>query len=69
MEVSIRNEIGKVVPSEKIPELPTEIADLLSEDSRLIDDIRSSRAKQVFNQGTSASIGANFIEEIVDIRS
>tara|TARA_B100001123_G_scaffold445097_1_gene595785 strand:- start:551 stop:1717 length:1167 start_codon:yes stop_codon:yes gene_type:complete len=69
MEVSIRNEIGKVVPPEKIPELPTEIADLLSEDSRLIDDIRSSRANQVFNQGTSASIGANFIEEIVDIRS
>ncbi|MEC9292958.1 MAG: CDP-glycerol glycerophosphotransferase family protein [Chloroflexota bacterium] len=69
MEVSIRNEIGKVLHPKKIPELPTEIANLLSKDSGLIDDIRNSRAKHVFNLGNSASIGANFIEEIMNIRS
>ena len=69
IEISVRNEIGKVVHQEKIPELPTYITNLLSKDSGLISNIRSSRAKHVFNQGKSASIGANFIEEIMDRRS
>ena len=69
IEVSVRNEIGKVVQPEKIPELPTYITNLLSKDSDLISNIRSSRAKHVFNQDKSACIGANFVEEIMDIRS
>jgi YidC/Oxa1 family membrane protein insertase len=67
-EISVRNEIGKVVHPEKIPELPTDITNLLK-DSGLISNIRSSRAKHVFNQDKSACIGANFIEKIMDIRS
>ncbi len=69
IEVSVRNEIGKVVSPKHIPELPTEITNLISKNSGLIKDIRSSRAKHVFNQGKSASIGADFIEEIIDSRS
>ena len=69
IEVSVRNQIGKVVHPEKIPELPTYITNLLSKDSGLISNIRSSRAKYVFNQDKSACIGADFVEEIMDIRS
>ena len=67
-EVLVRNEIGKVLHPEKISELPTEIENLLSKDSELIEGIHRSRARHVFNQGKSASIGANFIEEIINIR-
>ena len=69
IEVSVRNEIGKIVHPKNIPELPTEIKSLISNNSGLAKGIRSSRAKHVFNQGQSAIIGANFIEGIIDNRS
>ncbi|MEC9292930.1 MAG: CDP-glycerol glycerophosphotransferase family protein [Chloroflexota bacterium] len=69
IEVSVRNEIGKVVHPKNISELPSEITNILSKNSGLIKDIRSSRAKHVFNQGRSARIAANFIEEMIDTRS
>jgi len=66
IEVSIRNEIGEVLELKNIDQIPTAISNLLSTGQQQIKNIRASRDIRVFNQGTSASIGAKFIEKIAD---
>ena len=66
IEVSVRNEIGEVLELKNIDRVPTAINNLLSTDQQQIENIRASRDIRVFNQGTSASVGAKFIEKIAD---
>ena len=66
VEVSVRSEIGEVLGLKKIHQISEAIANLLSIDQQPIGNIRASRNKRVFNQGISASIGAEFIEKIAD---
>lgn len=66
IEVSVRNEIGKVLELRNIDCIPNAISNLLSTGNQRIGKIRASRDLRVFNQGASASIGAEFIEKIAD---
>jgi YidC/Oxa1 family membrane protein insertase len=66
IEVSVRNEIGEVVELKNIDCIPTAINNLLSTAQQQIENIRASHAIRVFNQGSSASVGAKFIEKIAD---
>jgi hypothetical protein len=68
LEVSVRNEIGQVLALEDLHQLPDVIGNLLSQDSEISNDIRISRENRVFNLGMSATIGADFIEQISDQR-
>lgn len=67
-EVAVRTEIGELLSVDELSRLPNVIDGVLSENSAKIDDIRRSRDKRVFNLGKSASIGADFIEKILDER-
>ena len=66
IEVSVRNEIGEVLELKNIDRVPTAINNLLSTAQQQIENISASRDIRVFNQGTSASVGAKFIEKIAD---
>jgi len=66
IEVSVRNEIGNVLELRNIDCIPNAISNLLSTGNERIGKIRASRDLRVFNQGASASIGAEFIEKIAD---
>ena len=66
IEVSVRNEIGEVLELKNIDCVPTAINNLISTAQQQIENIIASRDIRVFNQGTSASVGAKFIEKIAD---
>jgi hypothetical protein len=62
----VRTEIGEVLSVNELDHLPNVIDGLLSEDLAKVSDIRRSREKRVFNLDKSASIGADFIEKILE---
>jgi hypothetical protein len=66
LEVSIRSEIGGVLDVDDLTRLPEVIGELFSDDSGRVSNIKRSRDARVFNPGKSASVGADFIEKMVD---
>ena len=68
MEVTVRNEVGETVGLNELVEVPDMIDRLIPVDPGRVNDIRRSYEKRVFSRGSSAGVGADFIEKIVDER-
>jgi hypothetical protein len=62
-EVSIRSNIGKVVPLGRLHEIPRHIEELCSNTDSYKRQIREIRSKNIFNIGRSGIIGAAYIAE------
>jgi hypothetical protein len=64
IEVQLRSEIGAVVSTDRLHELPHWVEDLCSETSNWKERIRESRARWVYNVGNSGAIGASYIADL-----
>ena len=64
LEVSIREKIGYVIDPKKINEIPTILTEI--NDKPRTEEIRQIRSQTVFNVGTSAKVGAEYIVKILD---
>lgn len=67
-EVSVREEIGMILPSEQIPQIGAAIERLLGERAAYKDRLRELRAKHVYCSWRSNQIGAEHILRILDGR-
>ena len=63
-EVEMRSKTGKIVTPEKIADIPNLITNLNGDDS-FQKNITKLRKKSVFNLGTSGSVGANFLFDLI----
>jgi len=66
MEISIREEIGSILGVGEISKISDVVQGLISPEANNVESIRTSRERRVFNEGRSASVGADFIEQMVD---
>ena len=64
LEVSIRERIGYVINPKKLNEIPTILTEI--NDKPRTEEIREIRSQTVFNIGTSAKVGAEYIVKILD---
>ena len=64
LEVSIREKIGYVINPKKLNEIPTILTEI--NDKPRTEEIRQIRSQTVFNVGTSAKVGAEYIVKILD---
>ena len=64
IEVSIRNELGFVIPTKDISKIPTIIKNSCTKNVDIQEKIQLLREKIVFNVGKSAIIGAKYIDEL-----
>ena len=63
-EVSIRSNIGKVIPLGRLHEIPMHIEELCSNRDSYKRQIRKIRSENIFNIGRSGVIGAAYIAEM-----
>jgi phosphonate transport system ATP-binding protein len=63
-EVEMRSKTGKIVSPEKLADIPNIITNLNSDDS-FQKNITKLRKKSVFNLGTSGSVGANYLFDLI----
>ena len=66
IEISIRNNIGKIVSPKELHKIPELIENLEINSKTIRDDIIDIRSKTVFNLNNSSLIGAKFIKEKLD---
>jgi YidC/Oxa1 family membrane protein insertase len=66
LEVSYRDEIGKVISPDRLGELPAALESLKQDSNTFRSNIRNLREKYFFNIGSSAEQGA---KALVDIAS
>ena len=64
IEVAIREKIGYLIEPNNLNEIPKIILEL--DDKSRAEQIRDIRSQTVFNIGKSASVGAEYIEKILD---
>lgn len=64
LEVSIREKIGYVINPKNLNEIPTILTEI--NDKPRTEEIREIRSQTVFNIGTSAKVGAEYIIKILD---
>lgn len=64
IEISIRNKIGRVISPNNLEEIPRVIRDLDKNVQNISEQIREVRSKTVYNVGTSAKIGAKYIQQL-----
>ena len=64
LEVSIRERIGYVINPKKLNEIPTILTEI--NDKPRTEEITEIRSQTVFNIGTSAKVGAEYIVKILD---
>ena len=67
-EVSVREEIGMILPPEQIPQIGAAIERLLAERVAYKDRIRELHAKYIYCSGRTNQIGAEHILRILDER-
>jgi len=65
-ETTIREKIGRVVPSSALDTLPTVIEELNNSSRTFVDRIRSIREESVFNLGNSSQVGAGYLVELLN---
>ena len=63
-EVEMRSKTGKIVSPEKLADIPNIITNLNIDDS-FQKNITKLRKKSVFNLGTSGSVGANYLFDLI----
>jgi len=63
-EVEMRSQTGTIVAPEKLADIPNIITNLHSDDS-FQKNISKLRKKSVFNLGTSGSVGANYLFDLI----
>ena len=63
IEISIRNKVGHVIQPTKIEEIPNLITSL-NENKKNSEEIRDIRSKTVYNIGKSATVGAEYIQQL-----
>ena len=66
IEIQIRDKIGKIVSPNNLEEIPTFLKNLQKNDHNVKEQIRSIRSKTVYNIGNSATVGAKYIQEIIE---
>ena len=66
IETNIRREVGYVISSNELEEIPEKINSLFENTGKFRKQIREIRSKTVFNIGKSAIVGAKYIVKIVD---
>ena len=66
IETNIRREVGYVISSNELEEIPEKINTLFENTGKFRKQIREIRSKTVFNIGKSAIVGAKYIVKIVD---
>jgi YidC/Oxa1 family membrane protein insertase len=66
MEVSLREEIGAVVPVDSLDQVPSQIERLCGDPSGQRERLRSLREKWVYNVGRSGAVGAEYIAGAAD---
>ena len=64
IEVRLRDRIGKVVPVQRSAQAGGEVLELLKDRSAYRERILEERAQSVFNLGSSAKIGAQFLLDL-----
>lgn len=64
-EVSIRSKIGKVIPPDRLQEIPEHIEELCSNSESYKQQIRKIRSENIYNIGRSGVIAANYIAGLV----
>jgi hypothetical protein len=62
-EEAIRTEIGVVVPLDSIGQLPEIVLELKDNSQHIVDRIRELKSTSIYNIGSSAQIGSNYISE------
>ena len=63
IEISIRHKVGHVIQPTKIEEIPNLITSL-NENKKNSEEIRDIRSKTVYNIGKSATVGAEYIQQL-----
>ena len=68
LEEDIRNNIGRIVSSKKIPKIPKIIFEMLENTDSWSETIRNTRQRTVFNIGSSGKIGAEIICKTLSLK-
>jgi YidC/Oxa1 family membrane protein insertase len=66
IEISIRNKIGNVVSPNNLEDIPKLVKNLEKNDHDIEEQIRSIRSKTVYNIGYSATVGAKYIQQLME---
>jgi len=66
LEASVRTEIGDVLQLDEFNQVGEKVAKLCSDYEGFKEQLRSSRKKWIYNEGKSASVGANAIYELIN---
>jgi hypothetical protein len=66
IEIQIRNKIGKIISPNDLEEIPTFMKNLQKNDHNVKEQISSIRLKTVYNIGNSATVGAKYIQELIE---
>ncbi len=66
IETSIREKIGRVISPDNLQEVPEAIGRIVRDRESFSDGIRAERNACVFNLGTSAKVGAAYINQLAD---
>ncbi len=69
LEVHIRSEIGAVVAPEQLPDAGAVAAELIADGAATRERILASRAKWIYNLGSSGCCGAEYVAELSATRS
>ena len=64
LEVSYREEVGRVISSERLDELPAALASLQEKVTSLKARLRTLRGNKFYNIGDSATRGAEILAEL-----
>jgi YidC/Oxa1 family membrane protein insertase len=68
IEISLRDKIGTILPTEDIEKLPAVVAKLTGPPEGLAKELRGLRERYVYNVGKSAVTAANIINELAEAR-
>lgn len=66
IEVSIRNEIGRVISPDNLASIPNEVEAILQKNTSYTEAILAARERSVYNVGASGKVGAEAILQIRD---
>ncbi|MEM8975468.1 MAG: CDP-glycerol glycerophosphotransferase family protein [Pseudomonadota bacterium] len=68
IEVSVRSQMGKILPLHRLSEIGNEAQSLLADASIWREDLRAAREEAIFAPGQSGKVGARALIDILNMR-
>ena len=68
IEVSVRSQMGKILPIHRLSEIGNEAQSLLADASIWREDLRAAREESIFAPGQCGKVGARALIDILNMR-